>query len=167
MHITNEQDVFRWLSNPKYKLQVKRSPKSSVIQKAEATVLLWLSWSIASVVFSSQSQSGTTQWSPSSGCHLAGCAPIKELIRGVNLAAAEWQGRVWEAELGSQTRPRPGGFEAPHPSPQTGGLGQPARARERDRESEREGPLSASLSTIVVCGVGVGGVNSLYRWMDE
>lgn len=132
------------------------------------SVVAWLPWSLASVVFFPPSINlACTQWSPSSRCHLAGCAPVKELIWGVNLAAAEREGRVSGAEPGGQTRPRPGGFEAPHPSPQTEGLGQPARAREREKVSEGEGPLSASLSTIVVCSVGVGGVNSLYRWMDE
>lgn len=67
------------------------------------------------------------------------------------------------AEPGSQTRPRSGDFETSHPSPQTGGLSQPARAVEGEKVSEGEEPLSASLSTIVVCSVGVGGVNSLYR----
>lgn len=100
-----------------------QTPKKSPMKKP-SSVVPRLPWSLASVVFFSQSQSGSTQWSPSSGCHLAGCAPVKELILGVNsaAAAAQW-GRVGRAEPGSQTRPRPGGFETPHPSPQTGGLG--------------------------------------------
>ncbi len=90
--------------------------KSSVSLKNLTSAAAWFPQSLASVVFSTQSQSGIAQWSPSSGCHLAGCAPIKELIRGVNLAAAGWWGREVRAEPGSQTRPRPGGIAAPHPS---------------------------------------------------
>lgn len=68
------------------------------------------------------------QWVPSGWL-----CPNQRTHSGVNVAAAEQRGRVWGAEPGSQTRPRPGGFEAPHPSPQTGGLGQPARAGEREK----------------------------------
>lgn len=72
------------------------------------------------------------------------------------------------AEPGSQARPRPGGFEAPHLSSQTGGLSQPARARERERKSEREGPLSASPSTIVVAVWELGELTlCIDEWMNR
>lgn len=96
---------------------------------------------LSSVVFISQSQSGSTQCPPCIGCHLSGCAPIKGFFLGVNSAAAEQRGRVKRPQLGSQAVPRPGGFEAPQPNPNTGGLGQPTTARESQREKQKEQSL--------------------------
>lgn len=93
-------------------------------------------WSLASVIFFSQSQSGSTQWSPSTGCHLAGCAPIKEMILGVNLAAAAQRERVWGAEPHSQSHAR--GLWSPSLLPTDRGLGQAARTRESRRWRKRE-----------------------------